>query len=90
MTRLWADDEPVIVTLDAAGLPAAFGWHGRTHTVERIIDLWRIDTDWWSDAGVVSRQYVQLITRGGLLCEIYHDLSPGEEAGVWMMARVYD
>lgn len=86
MSRLWRDEEPIAVTLDAAGLPLSFAWHGRTHAVERIDEEWRIDTDWWHELGAVSRRYVRLTTKSGFLCEIYCDLATEG----WAFSKIFD
>jgi hypothetical protein len=45
---------------------------------------WRIDVDWWR--GRVWREYFKLVTRTGLLVEVYHDLVGGQ----WYVQRLYD
>ena len=46
--------------------------------VERIIDLWEVDTDWWTPEPS-RRRYWQTLLAGGGLATVYHDLS----AGTW-------
>ena len=46
--------------------------------VERIIDLWEVDTDWWTPA-LARRRYWQTLLSGGGLATVYHDLA----AGTW-------
>ena len=43
-------------------------------------------TDWWSEAGAVSRMYYTLTTKENMLCVIYYDYL---QAG-WRLAKVYD
>lgn len=87
MTKSWAQGLPIRVdAVDAQGVPAGFGWQGQAHTVERLLQRWEVETDWWSEEGAVRRAYVALITRGGLLCVLFFDF----EAGDWRIARVYD
>jgi hypothetical protein len=91
MSRLWFDEEPITVTAMSTTAaetshPLAFVWNSRVHTVERVIESWRLDADWWSDAGGVARVYFKLITKTGLLCEIYRDIT----TDAWMMAKIYD
>jgi hypothetical protein len=50
----------------------------------RITRRWRIDVDWWR--GRVWREYFKLVTRTGLLVEVYHDLV----GGGWFVQRLYD
>jgi hypothetical protein len=86
MNRLWRGEEPIDVALDTDGMPTAFTWRGREHRVERIDEIWRVDTDWWNDAGLASRRYVRLTTHSGFLCEIYCDL----RTNTWLFAKIYD
>jgi hypothetical protein len=88
MSRLWTDEEPIMVVTDDGDAPVSFTWQGRVHPVVRVVEQWELQTDWWSEAGEVSRRYFKLITRGGLLCEIYLDLLAGP--GEWRMAKLYD
>ena len=46
--------------------------------VERIIDLWEVDTDWWTPEPA-RRRYWQTLLSGGGLATVYHDLA----AGTW-------
>ena len=46
--------------------------------VERIIDLWEVDTEWWTPEPS-RRRYWQTLLSGGGLATVYHDLS----AGTW-------
>ena len=46
--------------------------------VERIIDLWEVDTEWWTPEPA-RRRYWQMLLSGGGLATVYHDLS----AGTW-------
>jgi hypothetical protein len=47
---------------------------------------WRLDGDWWGDAGWVWREYIALTTADGMLCVIYFD--PHDQT--WHLSRVYD
>lgn len=87
MTKSWADGLPVRVeAVDAQGVPSAFGWQGQTHAVERLLQRWEVETDWWAEEGLARRAYVALITRTGLLCVLFFDFGTGE----WRIARIYD
>lgn len=46
--------------------------------VQRIIDLWEVDTEWWTPEPS-RRRYWQTLLSGGGLVTVYHDLS----AGTW-------
>lgn len=86
MTRLWPDGDPITVVVDEDAMPRSFVWHDRAHPVAQIEEHWRISTDWWSEEGEVSRECFRLVTRTGLLCEIFFDVL----AQGWRLARVYD
>ena len=86
MTRLWPDGEAVSVQLNAGGWPDRFTWQGRTHAVRQVRQRWQVDSDWWSEAGRVWREYLALTTADGLLCVLYFDLAQAN----WYLAAVYD
>jgi len=86
--RRFAPARPVAVTTDpATGLPNGLRWRGRDERVARIEATWTMDTDWWmEEAEGVRRRYVRLLTQGGLLCVIFHDLPSGR----WYLDTVID
>ena len=86
MTRLFADTQPITVTLDQQEPPTAFTWQGRKHRLARVQMHWVVDTDWWTAEGRVHRAYWAVTTVGGLFCVIYRD----EASGAWTLERVYD
>jgi hypothetical protein len=86
MTRLWGEGVAIVVTQDAHGWPVRFVWQNQAHAVQRVLQHWQVDTDWWSEQGRVFRDYVSLTTTDGLLCVVFCDLlSQG-----WYLAKVYD
>ena len=87
MTKTWADGLPIRVeAVDAQGVPASFGWQGQTHAVERLVQRWEVETDWWAEEGETRRLFVTLITKTGMLCVLFCDLAVGE----WRISRLYD
>ena len=50
-----------VETVSADGVPAAFGWQGQTHAVERLVQRWEVETDWWAEEGETRRLFVTLI-----------------------------
>lgn len=84
MTHFWPEGQPVEVTADDLWTPLWFTWGDHRHPVQLILDRWRVDEDWWR--GRVWREYFRLITRSGLLVELFHDLT----AEGWYIQRVYD
>jgi hypothetical protein len=85
MTRMFADGEPVTVKTED-GWPSMLIWNDIAHPVARVAERWQVNTDWWSDGGEVDRDYFRVVTKTGLLCEIFYD---GLER-VWRLARIYD
>lgn len=85
MTRLFSY-QPITVKINERGRPLSFVWHGATHAVERIIQRWEVDTDWWEVTGRIWREYTALVTTGGVLCVIYRDMVTEQ----WMIEKVYD
>lgn len=86
MSRLWSEGEIIRVETTHAGWPRQFVWHDQWHRVQRIVQYWRLDTDWWSEQGQVSRDYMAIITHEGLLCVVFLDLLEG----TWRLAKIYD
>lgn len=88
MARSWPDGQRIIVIMGEAGQIRAFEWHGRSHAVERVVERWQVNTDWWdAEAGEIDRDYVRVTTRSGLLCDLYTDRA---DANAWFLARQYD
>ena len=85
MSRL-LNDETIAVKVDRDENPLAFTRAGRTHTIDHVHQHWLVDTEWWSEAGHVHREYYAVTTSDGFLCTLYHDLV--EE--VWCIEKVYD
>lgn len=48
-----------------------------SHSVRKVIDLWEVDTEWWT-AEPARRRYWRLVTDGGRLITVYRDLATGE------------
>ena len=71
---------------DKRGQPFRFAWQGRSHRLQQVQQRWQVDSDWWSEEGRIWREYLAVITTGGLLCVIYFDFL---EQG-WYLAKIYD
>jgi hypothetical protein len=82
MTHLWPDGESIAV--EGGNVPAGFRWQGQRHTIEVVVNRWRVDTDWW--AVPIWREYFQVTTDSGLLVTLYHDLLADD----WKLQRLYD
>lgn len=84
MSRWYPEGDPIKVMTDSLGVPRSFTWRGKRHPVVRVTRRWRIDEDWWRNR--VWREYFKLVTRTGMLVEIYHDLLGSK----WFVQRIYD
>ena len=45
--------------------------------VEQVVDLWEVDTEWWTNHPV-NRRYWRLVLAGGGLFTVYRDLATGQ------------
>lgn len=64
--------------------PIAFLYKGRRERVRETLKRWRVVQGWWKRP--VIREYFQVKTESGTVCELYRDLL----TGVWYLQRVYD
>lgn len=53
----------------------------RTRTVVSIVDIWRVDDEWWRNA--ISRRCFELVLDGGSHVVLYEDLVTGN----WFLQR---
>ena len=97
MTRFWPEGQSIDVNtctelthgqenhgLVPDEIPDHFSWHQSEHRIEEILEIWRIDIDWWRTQK--WRTYFRLITNTGLLVIIYQDLVNEK----WFLQRLYD
>lgn len=97
MTRFWPKGQLIDVTtganskleqenhgLAAGELPSQFRWLLIDHRVEEIVEVWRVDIDWWQTRK--WRTYFRLATNTGLLVVIFQDLIEKD----WYLQRIYD
>jgi hypothetical protein len=88
--RTLNEPRPVAVELDANGQPAAIrrskdngGGHGGQEetaaVVETVLEMWRIDDEWWRQ--LISRRYFAVILEGGARVVLFEDLVTHE----WFM-----
>ena len=64
--------------------PIAFIYKGRIEKINNLIKRWRITQGWWKRA--IEREYFQIETQTGAICELYRDLL----TEVWYLQRIYD
>jgi len=91
MTRLFCEGLPLQVTQNSRSQPAIFTVNGQRFVVERIVQEWEIDTDWWTEQGRSWTRHFALVTRDneagpGVFCVVVADMLREE----WRMERVYD
>jgi hypothetical protein len=82
--------QPVAVTLDCNGQPAAVTIgephldrkKGRqTQQVDSIVEIWRVDDEWWREP--IARLCYELVLQGGAHVVLYQDLV----TGLWYVQR---
>jgi len=84
MSKLFQQAVRLQVKEDAQHEPLSFLYKGRPERVEQMLKQWRITEGWWKKA--VDREYFQIRTKTGIVCELYRDLL----TGVWYLQRIYD
>jgi len=72
--------EPVAVELGIDGQPAAFRRSGGQAvgdcTVEAVLEVWRIDDEWWRQP--IARRYCEVVLAGGGRVVLFQDLVTGD------------
>ena len=87
MTRLWPEGLSLQVKTNSREQPSVFLLNDRRYVVERVVQQWEVDTDWWSEQGRVWRRRFAVITREeGMLCVLSYDVLKDE----WRLDRLYD
>lgn len=66
---------PLRVKTGAGGRPILIYLKRRAQRVQRILDIWQIDDEWWRDP--ISRRYATLILEDGRTVTIYRNLLDG-------------
>ena len=67
---------PVRVETDGQGRPTAAYLSNRHYAVEAVLEIWRIDDEWWRKRPV-SRVYFSLLLEDGRTVTVYQDLTSG-------------
>ena len=68
------------VECDERGEPLAVVGE-RKRAVEEIIEMWRVDDEWWREP--ISRRYADVVLEGGTHVVLYEDLITNE----WFMQK---
>jgi hypothetical protein len=71
----------VEVLANDSGEPAAVNWNNTRRRVAAIVNVWRVDEEWWREE--ISRQYFRIELHDGLVVTVFHDLI----AGRWYRQR---
>ncbi|HQX62197.1 MAG TPA: hypothetical protein PK593_01925 [Thermomicrobiales bacterium] len=64
------------VEADERGLPRRVIRRRQRLRVASVLDVWRIDDEWWREE--ISRRYFLVVLEGGVSRTIYQDLVTGE------------
>ncbi len=67
---------PVKVEAGADGRPNTVYLSGRRYAVEEVLEVWRIDDEWWRKKSV-SRRYFSLLLGVGRTVTVYQDTVSG-------------
>ena len=67
----------VKVEAHADGPPSAVYFSGSRILVESIVEMWRIDDEWWRDEPI-SRTYWRVVLDDGRVVDVYRDLASGK------------
>ena len=84
MSKLFRQAIRLEVEEGARHKPIAFLYRRKSERVRETLKRWRIVQGWWKKA--VEREYFQVRTESGIVCELYRDL----HSGVWYLQRIYD
>ena len=76
--RLRALNRPRPLRVEAGedGRPIAVWLSGQRYAVESVLEIWRIDDEWWRERAV-SRVYFSLLLEDGRTVTVYRDLVSG-------------
>lgn len=84
MSKLFQQPLLLEVEEDIQHQPIAFLYKAKKERVGETLKRWRI-TQWWWKASV-EREYFEVRTETGIVCELYRDLL----TGAWYLQRIYD
>ena len=84
MSKLFKEAIRLEVEEDVRHGPVAFLYKGKRTGVRETLKQWRMVQGWWRRP--VEREYFQVRTESGAVCELYRDLL----TGAWYLQRIYD
>jgi hypothetical protein len=82
--KFFHDPVNIRVRNNAQGEPVSFTSGRRIERVRRVAKRWRVSKEWWRKE--VSREYFQVETERGSICEMYCDLLTRS----WYLQRICD
>jgi hypothetical protein len=84
MSKLFKEAIRLEVEEDVRHGPIAFHYKGKRARVGETLKQWRVVQGWWRRP--VEREYFQVRTESGTVCELYRNLL----TGAWYLQRIYD
>jgi hypothetical protein len=84
MSKLFKEAIRLEVEEDVRHGPVAFHYKGKRAKVGELLKQWRVVQGWWRRP--VEREYFQVRTKSGAVCELYRNLL----TGAWYLQRIYD
>lgn len=76
LVRTLNQPKPLEVEADERGLPRRVIRRRQRLRIASVLDVWRIDDEWWREE--ISRRYFLVVLEGGISRTIYQDLVTGE------------
>ncbi len=76
LVRTLNQPKPLEVEADERGLPRRVTRRRQRLRIASVLDVWRIDDEWWR--AEISRRYFLVVLEGGISRTIYQDLVTGE------------
>ncbi|MFU8796162.1 MAG: DUF6504 family protein [Dehalococcoidia bacterium] len=84
MSKLFRDAIRLEVEEGYRHKPVTFIYKRRRARVRETLKQWRVVRGWWKRP--VEREYFQVKTESGTICELYRDLL----TGAWYLQRIHD
>ncbi len=55
--------------------PTAVEYNGTLRSIEAVLEIWRVDDEWWRDQ--IARRYIEVVLEGGKHVVLFEDLLKG-------------
>lgn len=56
-------------------IPIAIDYNGSIRPIEAVLEIWRVDDEWWRDQ--IARRYIEVVLEGGKHVVLFEDLLKG-------------